>query len=369
MLWDCASFEGQNVANKSKRRYVNKQSEAAVTSLCANNQIFAGGSEDGLIRVYNIEYGNEIIHQQQLDLEEDGPAIELHFDDTGSTSPMLVYATGFGNIIGWDLRQPLPKKRGNEYNGTSPAFKLENDLRDGVMTSMATNHDKSWAATGTSSGVITCWDMRFQLPIVKCTHPSEARIRQLVIPPHLPGSVLAAVQGNNEVGLWNLESRYRQKVLTTLNASNHSISALYPLQSVDSHSHVSTNILTAGTDMRVRFWDLQQPSNSEIVSFAANEIVERSTISYSKKLVEGTEVVEESIPKSKGNQSQTMHMPSPMSSDINDQRGLGPSNMNALTIGGPAHGHHDWISGMTLCKASYWYVVTGSRDGVIKVWK
>ena len=77
-----------------------------------------------------------------------------------------------------------------------------------------------------------------------------------------------------------MESRYRQKVLTTLNASNHSISALYPLQSVDSHSHVSTNILTAGTDMRVRFWDLQQPSNSEIVSFAANEIVERSTISY-----------------------------------------------------------------------------------------
>ena len=90
----------------------------------------------------SIEYGNEIIHQQQLDLEEDGPAIELHFDDTGSTSPMLVYATGFGNIIGWDLRQPLPKKRSNEYNGTSPAFKLENDLRDGVMTSMATNHDK-----------------------------------------------------------------------------------------------------------------------------------------------------------------------------------------------------------------------------------
>ena len=92
-------------------------------------------------------------------------------------------------------------------------------------------------------------------------------------------------------------------------------------------------------------------------------------ICFSKKLVEGTEMVEESIPKSKGNQSQTMHMPSPMSSDMNDQRGLGPSNMNALTIGGPAHGHHDWISGMTLCKASYWYVVTGSRDGVIKVWK
>ena len=37
--------------------------------------------------------------------------------------------------------------------------------------------------------------MRFQLPIVKCVHPNEARIRQLAITPHCPGSVLAAVQG------------------------------------------------------------------------------------------------------------------------------------------------------------------------------
>ena len=50
----------------------------------------------------------------------------------------------------------------------------------------------------------------FKIP-VKCTHPAESRIRQLAIPGS--GEVLAAVQGNNEVGLWNLESQFRQLVL------------------------------------------------------------------------------------------------------------------------------------------------------------
>ena len=56
-------------------------------------------------------------------------------------------------------------------------------------------YKKEPGTIGTSSGVIKCWDMRFQLPIVKCVHPNEARIRQLAITPHCPGSVLAAVQG------------------------------------------------------------------------------------------------------------------------------------------------------------------------------
>ena len=38
-------------------------------------------------------------------------------------------------------------------------------------------------------------------------------------------------------------------------------------------------------------------------------------------------------------------------------------------ISGPSQGHIDWISALTLCQSSRWYVVSGSRDGVIKVWK
>ena len=42
---------------------------------------------------------------------------------------------------------------------------LENDLREGLQTSIAMSQDQSWFVNGTSSGMITCWDLRFQLPI------------------------------------------------------------------------------------------------------------------------------------------------------------------------------------------------------------
>ena len=90
----------------------------------------------------SIEYGNDTIYQQQLNLEEDGPAIDLHFNDTGNGSPMLVYATGYGSIVGWDLRQALPKSNSKGSIKGTRAFKLENDLRDGILTSMAIYPDK-----------------------------------------------------------------------------------------------------------------------------------------------------------------------------------------------------------------------------------
>ena len=87
--------------------------------------------------------------------------------------------------------------------------------------------------------------------------------------------------------MWNLESRYRQKVLwassspilsTTPNPN--SVSVIYPIQTANHQGYVSTSLLTAGTDMRIRFWDMQQPNNSDIVSFGATELVDRSSISY-----------------------------------------------------------------------------------------
>ena len=82
--------------------------------------------------------------------------------------------------------------------------------------------------------------------------------------------------------------------------------------------------------------------------------------------MEGTEVIEE---KYKSSSIQPVHLPTGISTDLNDQRGFAQSSVIAPTMGGPSLGHHDWISSLTLCQASYWYVVTGSRDGVIKVWK
>lgn len=255
---------------------------------------------------------------------------------------------------------------------------MELDLRDGVQTATAVSPDQCWAVSGTSSGVLTCWDLRFRLPIVKCTHPSEARVRDLLIPSkhHNSSSVWASVQGYNEVGLWNLESQYRQLVLwpsaaplLATNAPGSSCNSDF-ISSICSVQGSDLNVLlTAGTDRRIRFWDLLNYQESAIISGAGNEGIPPGQASYRSKLVDGTEVIQEihSKPKtamaqqSPSSSSKNASSPSPLETP--------QSSTNRPGLDHPSLGHLNWISSLTMCQASSWYVVSGSRDGVIKVWR
>lgn len=59
-----------------------------------------------------------VTQTRQLDLNEEGSAVDVSFYDSGSQS-VVVYATMYGSLIGWDLRSP------------NIAWKLENDLKHG----------------------------------------------------------------------------------------------------------------------------------------------------------------------------------------------------------------------------------------------
>ena len=330
----------------------NNHGTSSVNSLAvsADGQIIVSGAENGTIAAYKIDSKSDIL-SKKINVDDEGPPVEFCFRETGS-SPLIVYATAFGNIIGVDLR------------AKNEAFKLENDLLEGLQTSMAMSPDQTWLVNGTSSGVLTCWDLRFQLPIVKCTHPAESRIRQLTIPGS--GEVLASVQGNNEVGLWNMESQFRQLVLWAsssplLSVNQSNSQSVTAMQSI--HNHEMNILLTAGTDMRVRFWDLQSPEQSYIVCGASGEKINPNNVSYKTKLVDGTEVVQEVHAKPK---SSAYPVSSGQNSNFDHE-----VNGNKPGLEGPSIGHIDWISSLTLClsQPNRWYVVTGAKDGVIKVWK
>lgn len=62
----------------------------------------------------------DVIFEKSLDTDNEGPAIKLHFQETG-TSPILAYATAFGGINGVDLRMP------------GPAFHMENEIQNGMQ--------------------------------------------------------------------------------------------------------------------------------------------------------------------------------------------------------------------------------------------
>ena len=194
---------------------------------------------------------------------------------------------------------------------------------------------------------------------------SEARVRSLVIPSrhHNASSIWASVQGNNEVGLWNLESQYRQLVLwpsaspllAGTSGNSDFMSSLFSIQ-----NHDTNVLLTAGTDMRIRYWDLQNTQSSFIVCGAGSETVNPAAVSYRVKVVDGTEVVQEVHDKPK------------TASGGAASGGKKESTKDAQAQNkpdAPSYGHLNWISSLTLCQATNWYVVSGSRDGVIKVWR
>ena len=150
-VWDCAKMEsGKNVANKARQTF---SKNVPLDSLAAtsHNHCLAVAARDGTVSVYNIEK-QAVVDSRAVQLEEEGAPVDLTFCDLHS-SPVLYYCTSFGSIIGWDLRKP-----GN-------AVRFSQDLRQGLTTALTVAGQETWLAAGTSSGLVSVWDLRFKLQV------------------------------------------------------------------------------------------------------------------------------------------------------------------------------------------------------------
>jgi len=321
-VWDCARMEGRNVANKARQMY-NRHNGSPLASVAAtqHNRVIASAAQNGSIALCNIEK-QSLVASRQINTEEDGSPVDLLFCDLGS-SPLLFYSTTFGTVVGWDLRKP------------GDAVRFECELRNGLLTAMAISGDESWLCAGTSNGVLSCWDLRFKLQVSSCQHPNKARVRRLAATGR-PGCLLVSVQGNNEVGVWNLETGSRQQVLwaspspplSTAQASQQSVCAML---------WSGNCVVTGGTDSKLRWWDLAQPNNSQVIATDVQP-------TYRTKLVDGTEVLQEV------------------------GRGRGRSEEGVVKMEAEKS-HQDWITDIVFCQTNQNFLVTGANDGVIKVWK
>lgn len=110
-------------------------------------------------------------------------------------------------------------------------------------------------------------------------------------------------------------------------------------------------LLAGGSDQRLRFWDLENPCESYMAIAAPNDTVPASTYMYKSRLIDGTCVIHES--------NDTAHAKNAGRTDEIPRAGPEP----------PSPGHKDCICDIALCKASQCFMLTASRDGVIKVWK
>ncbi|XP_036817712.1 phosphoinositide 3-kinase regulatory subunit 4 isoform X1 [Oncorhynchus mykiss] len=344
-VWDSQKMEGKTTTTRSVLTYSRIGGHVKTLTFCQGSHYLAAASDNGSIQLLAIEANKppkspkvNPFQTRFLDQKDDGCVVDVHHFNSGAQS-VLAYATVNGSLVGWDLRS------------NSNAWTLRHDLRLGLITSFTVDMHQCWLCLGTSNGTMACWDMRFQLPISNHSHPTRARIRRLLMHPLYQSSVIAAVQGNNEVSMWDMETGDRKFTLWASSApplsemqpSPHSVHGIYC-----SPADGNPLLLTAGSDMRIRFWDLAYPERSYIVAGGANEPLHCPSVLYSRKIIEGTEVVQEIHSKQKSGATE-------------DAPRRGPESLPV--------GHHDIITDIATFQTTQGFIVTSSRDGIVKVWK
>lgn len=336
-IWDCGRFEGKSIINRSCYTYSRQGGQIKTLCFCDGAQSLASASDTGTIHVFKTERtGNRVtvLQTKNIDVDSEGLIVDMTYFDTGSQN-VIAYTTVHGLIVGWDLRSQ------------HVAWKLQNDPKLGLITSFDVHHELSWLVLGTSSGSHICWDMRFQLPVNTIQHSKNARIRRCVVNQAVPSSIVSSIEGNNEVNFWDVETNTRQKtlwastspLLSTTQSSRHCVKGMH----LGYSGGKAAFLLTAGNDLKIRFWDLLTPSESQVVAAGAGDKSEPAV--YESRLIDGTEVIYEG------------HMKEKLVSSEDAHGGLDP----------PATGHHDIITDISLCHLSQCFIVTSSRDGMVKV--
>ncbi|XP_014273976.1 phosphoinositide 3-kinase regulatory subunit 4 [Halyomorpha halys] len=347
-IWDCGKMEGRNIANRARQVYNAQTGPLVGMTLCNANTCLGMASQSGSVVVLKFESNSNkmsVFASRHLDLDEEGPPVDITYFDSGFKS-VLVYTTIYGYIIGWDLRAP------------GIAWKLQNDIKQGVVTALHMDNKQCFLTLGTSSGFLTTWDLRFHLPISSIAHTGGSRIRRICGHPKEPSWLISSAFGNNEVSIWCIESASRQAVLwgsSTPPLSSVNVTGNNPQAVCSMYSGVVDKdafLLTGGTDHRIRYWDLDNYANSYVAIPAGADVVGQTSYSYKCRLIDGVKVVHEI--RSKTN--------SKNSTDSEGPPRAGPDP--------PPVGHHNTITDLAVVSGTgSSLLASGASDGVIKVWK
>ncbi|KAG0049019.1 Serine/threonine-protein kinase [Gryganskiella cystojenkinii] len=368
-IWDTARLE-KNVTNRARMSYNALGGKVLCMSFIENTHSVAAASDNGSIHIFRVHYISagkygkcEAVRKISLDNEY---AVTMEHYTTESQS-LLVYATSRGNIYAMEL-------------GTMRhAWQLKNNIAHGVITAMVIDHHKAWLLVGTNRGVLTLWDLRFMVAIRSWVHPTKSRISRLVIhpephPPSRSGKVIIA-SGKNEVSVWDLEHIECREVFGVRSADDKkalsfdSFKATEPLSGSEllrnsftaGDSVVSTDqsvravifppdcdsMITAGTDRKMRYWDTGRVEISFVIS---GHDAHDPHPKYATRRFEGLPVHYEVMPV-----------------QSTKPRTGGRSNVITVQQQELLRNHLDAINDIAITEFPRMMLISGDRDGVIKV--
>lgn len=291
----------------------------------------------------------------------------------------------------------------------SPAFQMQRDLVGaGVATSLLVDPWCTWLATGSSTGLVDLYDFRFMVPPVRSfEHPLAMPVTRLCAHPVSNRHVVASYRGNNELRVLKLDydDSKRNKldfIFSTDSTStsicfNKFISGLVAVSSDrdDYHHHhqemmneetlsngsISSGLVCASSDMKLRYIDLNDPvngscvfsspllnNNNNTITAISNDLAKMTSFDSSSvfelKVIEGTrKLVERDLDGANLNNSSSSKF-SFNSSSLTETKNFPPTSRH----------HTDAVNDLTMCcsasgRSKSALIITGSRDGCIKIWK
>jgi WD40 repeat protein len=270
---------------------------------------------------------------------------------------------------------------------------------------MLTDPWYTWIAYGTSNGCIEIYDFRFMLPIQRFQHRSRTSVVRLCAHPYLKNHLIATYQGNNELAIWNIETTMNSKSSLLKQSTNikstpeltfwgvqsvpplcqkgitsEYISGIYGCTYDTQQQQPYGALICASTDMKIRYLDLNEPQrDSYLVSSPTNAPLQSSqrttndrsysmqTVNYEMRQIEGSKVLVEI------DQQSTL---TNASGSSGNSHGSANINSSALAYQNYCTHHQDSITDLIVCSKqgnqstnNQAFLVTTSRDGILKVWR
>ena len=401
-IWDCHKLE-KNVTDRSRLHYWTEGGTAIkCMRILDSSHCIAIGLEDGSIEIIRVfvtpgitcppKY-SQCQRIKRIMLSDEEFAIQVNHVNYDSKS-ILIVSTSKNNLYAFDLQreQVLWKHRVPVYYGAVSSVDVDTS-------------QKNWIALGTRQGIIICIDLRFGFVFRIWLHPLKSPITALrILPSVSKNRRLLCACGDSELSVWDIEKLACKELLIAHKITDFKIGKYAKLykqlpQLPQSHDlpepkaipedevparifglhflQASGQIISAGTDMRIRMWNMASYERS--TSFGLNDGHERH---YKTLQADGMMVCQESSIKSAiAKQNQPSHTTNNPTLSIGVILGEEYTKRPTQTSGEPIKSkqlspveeryyfHSDCITHLAVTETPYPMLISASRDGTVKVWK
>ncbi|XP_050216834.1 serine/threonine-protein kinase VPS15 isoform X1 [Mercurialis annua] len=387
-VWDSRKLE-KDISFRSRLTYHLEGSRALCSVMLRNSSQVVVGGCDGVMHVFSVDHisrglGNVvekysgIADIKKKDVKEGAILSLLNYTADSTASQIVMYSTQNCGIHLWDIRANVN------------AWTLKAIPEEGYVSSLVTGPSGNWFVSGSSRGVLTLWDLRFLIPVNSWQYSLVCPIEKMCLFVNNPDSAakkphIYVAAGCNEVSLWNAEDGRCEQVFKPRNYDNdaevsnmpwalaepsdkancrpdtrRNVNPKYRVDELNDppprHPGIRSmlplpggDLLTGGTDLKIRRWDYSSPSRSYCICGPNLNGVGNDDL-YKERKISGVKIVQEAkgcIPSNK----------------------LTAKAVIAAAATDSAGCHRDSILSLASVKLNQRLLISSSRDGAIKVWK